>query len=79
MQAGRLGVIFEATDALNLYASYSRAAQPVSQLVSLTVSQNDFSLQKGTQYEVGAKASISGTDLTLALFESSHSSRSWNA
>lgn len=66
---GRLGVIFQASDALNLYASYSRAAQPVSQLVSLTVSQNDFSLQKGIQYEVGAKASISGTDLTFALFD----------
>jgi iron complex outermembrane receptor protein len=66
---GRFGVIFEATDHLNLYASYSRAAQPVSQLVGLTVSQNDFSLQKGIQYEVGAKASISGTDLTLALFD----------
>ncbi|MBL8270965.1 TonB-dependent receptor [Steroidobacter sp.] len=66
---GRLGVIFQATDDLNLYASYSRAAQPVSQLVSLTVSQDDFSLQKGTQYEVGAKASIRGTDLTFALFD----------
>ena len=66
---GRLGVIFEATDALNLYASYSRAAQPVSQLVSLTVSQDDFSLQKGIQYEVGAKASVRGTDLTFAVFD----------
>ncbi|MFC4313629.1 TonB-dependent receptor [Steroidobacter flavus] len=66
---GRLGVIFEASDALNLYASYSRAAQPVSQLVSLTVTQDNFSLQKGAQYEVGAKASVHGTDLTLALFD----------
>jgi len=66
---GRLGVIFEATHAVNLYASYSRAAQPVSQLVSLTVSQDDFSLQKGVQYEVGAKASVGTTDLTLAVFD----------
>ncbi|MET0535120.1 MAG: TonB-dependent siderophore receptor [Steroidobacter sp.] len=66
---GRLGVIFEANDDLNLYASYSRAAQPVSQLVSLTVTQNDFALQKGIQYEAGAKASFGGTDLTLALFD----------
>lgn len=66
---GRLGVIFEASDDLNLYASYSRAAQPVSQLVSLTVSQNDFALQKGIQYEAGAKASLGTTDVTLALFD----------
>lgn len=66
---GRLGVIFEAADAVNLYASYSRAAQPVSQLVSLTVTQDDFSLQKGIQYEAGAKASIGSADLTLAVFD----------
>ena len=66
---GRLGLIFEATEVVNLYASYSRAAQPVSQLVSLTVTQNDFSLQKGVQYELGAKASLGSTDVTLALFD----------
>lgn len=66
---GRLGVVFEAGDAINLYASYSRAAQPVTQLVSLTVSKDDFSLQWGVQYEIGAKASFRGTDLTLALFD----------
>jgi iron complex outermembrane receptor protein len=66
---GRLGVIFEATDAINLYASYSRAAQPVSQLVSLNVTHDNFSLQKGIQYEVGAKATLGSADLTLALFD----------
>lgn len=66
---GRLGVIFEATDAVNLYASYSRAAQPVSQLVSLTASQNDFALQKGIQYELGAKATVGRAELTLAVFD----------
>ncbi len=66
---GRLGLLFEATDSVNLYASYSRAAQPVSQLVSLGVSQNDFSLQKGIQYEVGAKATLGGAEFTLAVFD----------
>ncbi len=66
---GRLGLLFEATDSINLYASYSRAAQPVSQLVSLGVSQNDFSLQKGIQYEVGAKATLGGAEFTLAVFD----------
>jgi iron complex outermembrane recepter protein len=66
---GRLGVIFAATETINLYGSYSRAAQPVSQLVSLTVAEDDFSLQKGTQYELGAKATLGATDITLALFD----------
>lgn len=67
---GRVGVVFEASADVNLYASYSRAAQPVQQLVSLTLAQNDFSLQKGEQYEIGVKASFGdATDLTLALFD----------
>ncbi len=66
---GRLGVIFAATETINLYGSYSRAAQPVSQLVSLTVAEDDFSLQKGTHYELGAKATLGATDITLALFD----------
>ncbi len=66
---GRLGVIFEATDTINVYASYSRAAQPVSQLVSLGATQDEFSLQKGIQYEVGAKASLGRADVTLAIFD----------
>lgn len=68
---GRAGVIWSATPSVNLYASYSRAAQPVSQLVSLTATQNDFALQKGRQIEVGAKASLwdNKLDATLALFD----------
>lgn len=66
---GRLGLIFEVNDDINLYASYSRAAQPVSQLVSLTASHDEFSLQKGIQYEVGAKATFGATAATLALFD----------
>ena len=66
---GRLGLIFEIGNHLNLYASYSRAAQPVSQLVGLTVSHNDFSLQKGIQYEIGAKVMLGEIDATLALFD----------
>lgn len=68
---GRAGLIYSLTPAINLYGSYSRAAQPVSQLVSLTPSQGDFSLQKGRQYEAGMKASLwkRRADLTLAVFD----------
>ncbi len=68
---GRIGSVWSLTPAVNLYASYSKAAQPVSQLVSLTVSQDDFSLQKGRQYEVGAKATLwdGRANLSFALFD----------
>jgi len=68
---GRAGAIWSATPSVNLYASYSHAAQPVSQLVSLTATQNDFALQKGRQIEAGAKASLwdNKLDATLALFD----------
>ena len=68
---GRLGVTYALNPAVNVYASYSRAAQPVSQLVSLNASHDDFSLQKGRQYEAGVKASFwnARADLTLAVFD----------
>lgn len=67
---GRIGLVFAATPATNFYASFSKAAQPVSQLVSLSASHADFSLQKGKQYEIGMKSSL-GTraDVTLAVFD----------
>lgn len=68
---GRLGVVYTVAPSLNLYASYSRAAQPVAQLVSLTAAQDDFSLQTGIQYEIGAKADLwdKRGELTFALFD----------
>jgi iron complex outermembrane receptor protein len=68
---GRLGMVYSVTSDVNVYVSYSQAAQPVSQLVSLTASQADFSLQKGRQYEVGSKASFwdKKAELTVAVFD----------
>jgi iron complex outermembrane recepter protein len=68
---GRIGLIYAVAPQTNIYASYSRAAQPVSQLVSLSAAQDDFSLQKGRQYEIGAKSTLFAgrADLTLALFD----------
>ncbi len=68
---GRLGAVYAITPEVNVYASYSRAAQPVSQLVGLSATHDEFSLQKGIQYEIGTKASFwSGRgDLTVALFD----------
>ncbi len=68
---GRLGAVYSITADTNVYASYSRAAQPVSQLVSLNASHADYSLQKGTQFEVGVKSSFWGQrgDLTVAVYD----------
>src|SRR5690606_24386175 len=68
---GRLGLIYEVSSDISTYGSYSLAAQPVAQLVSITVSQDDFSLQKGRQLEIGAKASLwnGRADLTMAVFD----------
>ena len=68
---GRLGAVYTPNKALSLYASYSRAAQPVSQLVSLSMAQEDFSLQQGVQVEIGAKTTFlhGRADATLALYD----------
>lgn len=68
---GRAGLVYALRPEVNVYASYSYAAQPVSQLVSLSASQKDFSLQKGRQYETGVKASFwdGRVDATLAVFD----------
>jgi iron complex outermembrane receptor protein len=68
---GRAGFVWSATEQVNLYASYSHAAEPVTQLVSLTATQNDFALQKGRQFEVGAKGTLQEgkVDFTVAFYD----------
>ncbi len=68
---GRIGGVFILTKEINAYASFSRAAEPVTQLVSLTTTSADFSLQKGQQYEAGIKGTFLGgkLDATVAVFD----------
>lgn len=68
---GRAGAVWAVNKDLDLYGSYSRAAEPVTQLVSLTSARADFSLQKGRQYEFGAKGTFwdGKVDATFALFD----------
>jgi len=68
---GRAGFVWSANEQVNLYASYSHAAEPVTQLVSLTATQNDFALQKGRQIEFGAKGTLQEgkVDFTLAVYD----------
>ncbi|MBM3855485.1 MAG: TonB-dependent receptor, partial [Verrucomicrobia bacterium] len=68
---GRVGGVWILTKEINAYASFSRAAEPVTQLVSFTATSNDFSLQKGRQYEAGIKGTWLGgkLDATAAVFD----------
>lgn len=68
---GRVGGVWILTKEINAYASFSRAAEPVTQLVSFTATSNDFSLQKGRQYEAGLKGSFlrGQLDATFAVFD----------
>ena len=68
---GRAGLVYEVSPALNAYAAYSTAAEPVTQLVSFGAAQANFSLQQGRQWEAGIKGSLlrGRADFTLALFD----------
>ena len=68
---GRVGGVFTLTSNANVYASYSRAVEPTTQLVSLDGSQQRFSLVPGQQFEVGAKGSAfrGRLDGTVAWFD----------
>ncbi|WP_442888693.1 TonB-dependent receptor [Congregicoccus parvus] len=68
---GRAGLVWTIRPQVNLYASFSRAAKPVTQLVSLGTAQADFSLQTGRQWEIGAKGTLADgkIDFTVAVFD----------
>jgi iron complex outermembrane recepter protein len=68
---GRGGIVFKATPNVNLYASYTRAVEPVVQLVSQTATARDFGLVKGEQIEVGLKSRFwdGRAETTVAVYD----------
>lgn len=68
---GRAGAVWNLTKEVNLYASYSRAAEPVTQFSSFSSSRDSFSLQTGRQYEAGAKGSLfdDQVDFTVSFYD----------
>lgn len=68
---GRVGAVWILSREINAYASFSRAAEPVTQLVGLTAANADYSLQKGRQYEAGIKGTFlrGKLDATLAVYD----------
>ena len=67
---GRGGATYSITPSINLYGSFTRAVEPVAQLVSLSGANQVFSLVPGTQTEIGVKGSLwnGRIDTTLAYF-----------
>jgi iron complex outermembrane receptor protein len=68
---GRIGAVYSFTPTINAYASYTKAVEPVAQLVSLTGVNQAFSLVPGKQIEIGSKASFwnNRVDFTAAYFD----------
>jgi iron complex outermembrane receptor protein len=68
---GRLGAVYLPSPLITLYASYNRAVEPVTPLVSITTASMDFSLQPSRQWEAGTKSTFlrGKIDATAALFQ----------
>lgn len=68
---GRVGMLYNLTPTWNLYGSYTRAVEPVTQLVSLTGANQVFSLVPGEQLEFGSKATFfrNRVDFTGAWYD----------
>ena len=68
---GRLGVVYLLNPLWTVYASNSRAVEPVTPLVSITGVNMAFSLQPSRQWETGTKATVLNgrMDATVAWFQ----------
>jgi iron complex outermembrane recepter protein len=55
---GRVGLVYRHSPALSFYGQYSRGADPLGSLITLSVAQKDFDLSTGDQVEVGVKQSF---------------------
>lgn len=64
----RLGIVYQPSDEVSLYASYSRSFFPV---IGRSADNSPFSPERGTQYEVGIKADFlkGALSATLAAYD----------
>jgi iron complex outermembrane receptor protein len=67
---GRVGAVYMLNPLVSIYASHSRAVEPVTPLVSINAASMAFSLQPSRQWETGTKATVLGGRLetTFAWF-----------
>lgn len=68
---GRVGVVYLLNPLVSVYASNSRAVEPVTPLVSINAASMAFSLQPSRQWETGTKATVLNgrLDTTVAWFQ----------
>lgn len=66
----RAGVVYTPIPDLAFYAQYSKAAEPIGNILTLNDTQKDYELPVGEQYEVGVKHAFMGGrgEATLAAF-----------
>lgn len=65
----RAGVVYSLRPQVQLFAQYTRAATPVSGLLTISASNARFDVSMGTSHEAGIKATLmAGVDLTASLF-----------
>jgi iron complex outermembrane receptor protein len=63
----RLGIVYQPTQSISLYASYSRSFAPS---IGRVASGENFQPERGTQYEIGVKADLTDRlSATLAFYE----------
>ena len=63
----RVGIVYQPIEPISIYASYARSFTPT---IGTSASGEDFSPERGTQYEIGVKADINNRlSATLALFD----------
>lgn len=68
---GRIGLVWNASEALTLYGQYGTGTDPLSGSLSLPNNSNAFDLTKGRQVEVGAKGSLPSfkAEWTVAVYQ----------
>lgn len=66
----RVGTVYDLTENLALYASYSTATDPPGSIGNMTASAQLMEMMEGTQYEIGAKQAFAGGrgEWTLAAY-----------
>jgi len=65
----RVGLVFDFNESLTLYGQFSDANDPIGSNIFLVSNNQDFDLTSATQWEIGLKATLDKTEMTLAYFD----------
>lgn len=65
----RLGLVYDLNESWTVYGQLSDANDPIGSNIFLVNSNQDFDLTSATQWEIGLKATLGKTELTMAYFD----------